>query len=86
MHTGEDESETNTNSHEVNDELKYLSGAHAMHTVEDDGGTNTNSFKVNDELMYLAGLVTLLGLVGYDGGSDGSGGCPYSSGLLSLQS
>ena len=55
MHTGEDDSETNTNSLEVNDELKYLAGAHAIHTVEDEGGINTNSLKVNDELAYLAG-------------------------------
>ena len=49
MHTGEDESETNTNSLEVNDELKYLAGANAMHTVEEEGETNTNSLEVNDQ-------------------------------------
>ena len=32
MHTGEDEGGTDTNFHEVNKELKYLAGAHAMHT------------------------------------------------------
>ena len=50
MHTGEDKSETNTNSLEANDDLKYLAGANAMHTVEYVGETNTNSVEVNDEL------------------------------------
>ena len=60
MHTGEDKSETNTNSLEVNDKLKYLAGANAMHTVEDEGETNTNSLNVNDRLSNSANLTSLL--------------------------
>ena len=56
MHTGEDESETNTNSLEVNNELKYLAGTNAMHIVEDERETNTNSLEVNDELPSSANV------------------------------
>ena len=46
---------TNTSYLEVNNELTYLAGAHAMHTGEDESETNTNSLEVNDDLKYLAG-------------------------------
>ena len=56
MHTGEDEGGTDTNFLEVNKELTYLAGAHAMHTVEEEGETNTNSLEVNDELPNSANV------------------------------
>ena len=56
MHTGEDEGGTDTNFLEVNNELMYLAGAHAMHTGEDESKTNTNSLEVNDELSISANV------------------------------
>ena len=55
LHTGEDEGGTKTNSLQVNDELTYLAGTHAMHAVEDEGETetNTNSLKVNPTLPII---------------------------------